>query len=308
MLDHAWDLLVSTIQSAINNDEEYFMRRIEYGQLLRIGLTHKRTLFDSNTPVMHSKHRGKGRERKNDEEKEKEKANLTTASSSSSSVLISDAFCYIDQFRNTNDVLSACILSSYIPGLFGPARAIFDRKNLVVRRACETLSELTHLGAVKFAYSDEPVEQQTSESPSSGDRNQSHEDESATDQFWDGGLSNVWPTLDDSTVIVSPISGIFEPNPSICPSLKGSDTVGDDMSKYTDTMKRIDAKFGESGGNGDDDDSKNSTRQFSWHGRMIYMDRQNAETVRRMTLSSDDDVLQARFQRGYNDARFVPSR
>jgi len=171
------------------------------------------------------------------------------------------AYFYIDEFRNVNDIVAACILSSYIPFVTGPGTGSLDTRNLAVKRAKDRIHEMVQLGFVKNGDTNEPVQPQQ-EASFFKDR----------EYFWDGGLVNVFPIVDESTVIVTPLAARFSPNPYISPAIEDSNILP--------TVK-FDARS------------------------EVYLNMANMETLRQMTLSSDDSVLEKRFAQGYDDARYV---
>jgi hypothetical protein len=145
-------------------DQEYALRRIDNGRL-RIGLTDSSTF----SPF---------RFRQNP-----------------------DVYLYVDQFESVDEILAACILSSYVPGLTGPLLEMSLRSNEAASRASRHLFKMLKRGVVKSSSSGHPVQQL-------------HREDS---QFWDGGLINMFPVIDADTCLVTPLSGNFA-NPSISPS------------------------------------------------------------------------------------------
>jgi hypothetical protein len=111
-----------------------------------------------------------------------------------------NAYLYVDQFESVDEIVSACILSSYIPGLTGPLLEMSLRSNGAARRASHHLRNMLKRGAVKSS-GHHPVQQLH--------RENSH--------FWDGGLANTFPVIDADTCLVTPFAGNFA-NPSISPS------------------------------------------------------------------------------------------
>jgi hypothetical protein len=110
-----------------------------------------------------------------------------------------NAYLYVDQFESVDEILSACILSSYVPGVTGPLLEMSLRSNEAASRASHHLRNMLKRGVVKS--SGHPVQQL-------------HREDS---QFWDGGLVNTFPVIDADTCLVTPFSGNFA-NPSISPS------------------------------------------------------------------------------------------
>ena len=68
----------------------------------------------------------------------------------------SKAFCYIDQFRDVNDLVAACILSSYIPRFTGPRRGNLSKRHGAVSRANTRVQEMEALGFLKSFATDQP--------------------------------------------------------------------------------------------------------------------------------------------------------
>lgn len=172
-----------------------------------------------------------------------------------------DSYFYVDEFRSVEDIVAACILSSYIPFITGPAQGSQCSSNLAVKRSKERLQEMLELGFIKHGETGQPVQPKETDA--------SH----LREYFWDGGLVNVFPIVDESTVIVTPISARFSPNPYISPQVE---------------------------------DTFLSTRTIKVDERSeIYLNTQNVETLRQMTLSSEDKVMEEWFAQGFDDARYV---
>jgi hypothetical protein len=125
--------------------------------------------------------------------------------------------------------------------------------------------------------------------------------------YWDGGLADIFPTIDDDTLIVSPINGHYA-NPSISPSI--SDLEG------TAFNERTNQTFNDETAPKTEQDLTSMILQRAMdmlpktvqgHARASFgLNAQNADTIRRMMWSSDDAVLQERFRSGYDDAmRFL---
>jgi Patatin-like phospholipase len=110
------------------------------------------------------------------------------------------AYLYIDSFQSVDDVVAACVLSSYVPGATGPLLSS-NVTNQAVQRSQAKLSELAKQGFVKnfFGIS---IEQDA---------------KIASPIFVDGGLVNVWPVVDADTLIVTPLSAQFQSHNYICP-------------------------------------------------------------------------------------------
>jgi len=241
LIDQLEDLLLNALKKACDDDNEYFLRRIENGKLLRIYIAHPNKLFSSNETQQ-------------------------------SDVLYPSR--YMDEYRDFEDVVAACMLSSFIPGITGPVRGSLDTfDNKTVQRSSQRIRALCT--DIKTSIKDSagnPVLLTEEEDGISNSR----------DLYWDGGLCNNWPTIDDSTWIVSPLSGDYSPNLYIAPEYKT-----------------------------DDQDSNSSIlppwlsppKYVKWHGYRIDINQNNMESMLRMMISSDPDVLQQRFYDGYDDTK-----
>ena len=113
----------------------------------------------------------------------------------------------------------------------------------------------------------------------------------------------MFPTFDNNTVIVSPLNGLYDPNPSISPEIP-------DDAKFTD----------KSGGDTQQQHPSQSTALLQnllrpylpsllpatfrhCHKSELGLNTKNAQTALKMIFSSDDDELYSRFKEGYDDAR-----
>lgn len=172
------------------------------------------------------------------------------------------AYFYIDEFRSVDDIVAACLLSSYIPFVTGPFQGSYCPTNLAVKRSMELVNEMVKLGHVKNGITGQPVVVEQTSTPEGRSR----------EYFWDGGLVNVFPVVDDSTVIVTPIAARFSPNPYISPAIENNIS--------TPTIKF---------------DPRSE----------VFLHPTNVETLRQMTLAPDKQVLQERFSQGHDDARYV---
>lgn len=224
-------------------DPELFQRRFPKGSL-RIGLTDKRALLSSFPPPSPL-------------------SSLPTA------------YRYVDTYRNAEDVVAACMLSSYIPAVTGPL--LQDNVNDTVQRASRQLHEMTKLGMVKDGKGESKID------------TSSHDEEDYSTQYWDGGIADVFPTFDDDTIIVSPISGLYS-NPVICPAMQQSNEV-EDQSLNKSSMQNLLQSYVPT--------LPETFRHCSKSNLGLNM--QNARTVKEMILSSDDDQLYQRFREGYDD-------
>ena len=261
-------------------DPDLFRRRFPTGSL-RIGLTDKRALLSSFPPP----------------------SPLSSLPS---------AYRYVDSYRNVEDIVASCMLSSYIPGVTGPlmkdniaekllgalyniAQSEKDKQNTVkasandaMIRAARQLNEMRRLGMVKDGRTHDRIEP---------DHNT---EEHETTHFWDGGIADVFPTFDDGTIIVSPINGIYK-NPAICPSLQeqhnekeeGGQSLKSESLSYLirSYIPTLPATF------------RHCSKSH------LGLNVENARAVKAMLLSSDDAQLYLRFRDGYDDAtRFLSDR
>ena len=237
LIDVAEEYFSPLLRQAVQDDPDYFLQRIDHGRLLRIGLTDRRVFPPiGNNPA---------------------------------------AFCFVDQYQSIDDVISACTLSSYVPGLTGPAwGSLYERHSAVVR-ATQHLRGMIAAGSVKQGATGKPIPPLSSVHHSEGVQGR--------EICWDGGLVNGFPHVDEHTVIVSPLAGNFT-HDSITPSLD-----------YVDESSNNDKK---------------SPRALVVNDcAQIHLTTANAQTLRCMVLSSDDGVLQERFMQGYDNAyKFLDKR
>ncbi|GKZ00397.1 patatin-like phospholipase domain-containing protein 2 [Mayamaea pseudoterrestris] len=175
LIDVMEDYLRPLLKSA---DINAFMRRIEHGKRLRIGLTDTRRL------------RSLGREH---------------------------SFVYVDSYADMDDVMAACVLSSYVPGVTGPAWGSLDANNSAVSRAMRRLEDMLDRGCVKDGTDHKLVQRDVA-------------DKTAREFCWDGGIANCFPYFDDNTVMVTPLAVDFPSHLSINPSVDR---------KYRDSYKSM---------------------------------------------------------------------
>lgn len=160
--------LVQHLREAIKGKEQEFLLRINQNKLLRIGLTDSRVFPGPRGP----NHK---------------------------------AFCYVDEFTSIEDVIAACILSSYIPGITGPVMGSQSPSHYALKRAKERIDAMWAQGRIKQGRTGEPLELPTTDTK--------------RELIWDGGLVNAFPFFDSDTIIVCPLAASFSNNPSINPSI-----------------------------------------------------------------------------------------
>ena len=106
------------------------------------------------------------------------------------------------------------------------------------------------------------------------------ENKRSRESYWDGGLSNMWPILNNETLIVSPLNGNFEPNPFIAPTIEDKSYDECDVSTFSlPHSLRLDKRT------------------------EIGINEFNLKSAWRMCMSSEDSFIDERFQNGYDDTR-----
>ena len=246
LLDQVEERILKDMRTAVNGDDELFLRRIEGGKYLRIGLAERLTEFPLRNP---------------------------------------NAYCYVDEYRDIEDVVAACMLSSFVPGVTGP----LAWSSPTISRASKRVKEMLDLGFIK---KQRPNGEIVTVRPSSDSKVDSKPENYKGDfpYFLDGGLSNAFPVIDEKTVVVTPMCGVFDPNPSISPDI-------DLYGKHPNTKS-------ENVGDVLVAKQKGSSKLLKVSDRVkLHLNRQNAYTMRRIVLSSDEDNLQRRYSQGYDDAR-----
>lgn len=124
-------------QHFYGGEDEYIQYINSFGGILRIGLSDRRYLLPS------------GRRRtRNDTTTPEDQKNVNSSSSLKNNNSPS-SYVYVDQYRNVNDVIAACILSSYIPGVTGPALGTYASNHKSIIKASNQLHELIDIGYVK---------------------------------------------------------------------------------------------------------------------------------------------------------------
>lgn len=248
-------------------DNDLLLNRIRNGKLLRIGLTDQRKLFTIGNVGNLKQHL--------------------------------DSYVYSDQYRNLDDVIATSILSSYIPFGTGPLSKT-DKKNLAIQRAWNRVSEMESLGFLKSGTTGSPVGGTTGtvieeEIESNGsDQSEDSSDEKKEELYYlDGGLSNMFPEIDDQTVMVTPVNGIYS-NPSIAPDHNN------DM-KDSEQFSSISAKI---------IDQLNISRHGEISERVhVGINMENLKTAYLMAKSSPPELLQQKFFNGYDDSnKFLKDR
>jgi len=182
------------------------------------------------------------------------------------------AYAYVDHYRSVEDMVAACLLSSYVPGVTGP---IMGNKcpstNRSVLRAHDIVNELVGLGAVKHGVTHEIV--------------LPPETEKSREVFWDGGMVNMFPIYDSETLVVTPLGARLSPNPFISRYSGGGSNEKDSRSNYMPSnLIRV-----------------NERAEFE-----VTID--NITTLTKIVASSDIAFVEKMFSRGYDDASNFLSR
>ena len=214
------------------NDEGCFLNFVTNGKLLRIYVTHPATFFKNTF--------------KNND------------------YYFPPELHYIDEYRNIDDVVAACMLSSYIPGATGPFLSQTTKLNQTVDRSNKCLRSLIqhNPACIKDSFTNKPVEVDSTND---------------NDPFyWDGGLCQNWPVIDHNTLIVSPLHGDYSPNLYISPQSND-----DKETKINNLLPKY----------------------VNWHGYKVNVHSENADILRRMIISSHENTLQQNFYDGYDDTK-----
>lgn len=226
-------------------DNDLLMNRIQNGKLLHIGLT-DREKFDFTNPKTDLK-----------------------------------AYVYADSYRDIKDICSAAMLSSYIPFGTGPTLWEWDNKNLAVKRAWEIVKDMEQRGFLKHGVSGETVVGprgilQSIQSGTEADDKEDVADDKL--RYLDGGLANLCPEIDERTLIVAPINGIYS-KPFIAPLApiidEGSILEKLNIIKHVEISDRV----------------------------QIGANAENLLALYQMAKSSSNQVLEDRFRDGYDDAK-----
>ena len=267
LIDSVEPALGRLLRESIGGDEEAFLKRVNndinnnnnnnYQSLLWIGLTDRRrflstlrfkSLFYNDRPNNNNT-----------------QTNSTTT----------DAFFWVHRYRSVDDVVAACILSSYIPFVTGPVRGNQCPHNPAVARAAKQLHDMIQEGGcVVPRLSNRDGDDETLDNAMSlvaVDHSGRHREIG-----WDGGLVDAFPVLDHQTVVVSPVAISHSTNAVISPALE-----------Y----------------NNNNTDRSDVLGSIPIHPQVrLHVSRANARVLRCLTFSSEDDVLHSKFAQGYDNA------
>ena len=238
-----------------HNDSDYdidlLMNRIQNGRLLRIGLT------------------------------DRTKVNLASLKSDLS------AYVYVDQYRDIYDIVSAAILSSYIPIGTGPLSLQLAQQsnNLAISRAWERVKTMEQLGFLKHGESSLPVVRSTTATDDSPDYET---------PYIDGGIANICPEIDNQTLMVCHMNGAYGKH-GIAPT-----------GRYNIDYEELDSVS-----TSDKDEATSiSNTFFNLTNSVIHisdrvkfgLNQENLLTAYLMARSSESSLLEERYREGYDDA------
>jgi len=234
---------------------------------------------------------------------------------------ILEAYRYVDSYRNVEDIVASCMLSSYIPGGTGPLHlhdkvpgfltglfvtndtsSVNEIKNTAgehesmndtVHRAGRRLRHMERDGLVKHGKTGLPIVPE---------QHKQHSDPTqavtlnSTD-FLDGGIADVFPTFDAQTIIIAPVNGVFHPNPAICPINASEEAELNIIDDQTPTSQLPPLYL------------QSLMRSYipktfkHCHKARLGLNTKNAKAALKMVFSSEDEELYQIFREGYDDAR-----
>lgn len=274
-------------------DPDLFARRIPSGKL-RIGLTDRRGLWPPPLVPFSMQQRRQ----------------------------FLEAYRYVDTYRNLEDIIACSMLSSYIPGITGPLNLkervpaimggllneeIIGAKNTTEKtnrndvsyRAGLRLNEMTRLSMVKHGKTGIPT---TVNEPYDV-----NDDEPTI--YWDGGIADVFPTFDENTIVVAPVNGVFDPNPSICPQMPDDDSTSGSSVECDEDVASDTPKQSIPTASNNVAILQNFLRPLlpttfrHCDKSQLGLNTKNLHAALQMLFSSDDDELYAKFREGYDDAQ-----
>lgn len=279
LLDQLEDLVVKEMQLALGGsstpgdyDWELMKSRMDGGRLLRVGMMNARNLPSFDLSMI-----GKSQ---------------------------MESYVYVDQYRDLEDVVSSCILSSYIPFGTGPLRANQEESNTVVKKAHVKVMEMEQLGFIKHGITGNPIKSKAKDKDSNADNEtKSIGTHDSGICYMDGGLVNNWPSINSDTIIVSPIIGSYS-NPHISPSATNcsEDPSRNDVQEFLAKLAKSNPLFLNL--------KSILVPHLNIHPPSVQISdsirfdltQENLESFFRMIKSSEDSVLEERFHQGYNDA------
>lgn len=270
LIDQVDKYLYDAVYQALQNgDEELFQRRI----------THQEPFSKSSNY-------------NNDDALLKSKSSLLRIALTQKHIYIKESklnpeksYRYVDSFRSIKDACAASILSSFIPIGTGPLKGAKDETNTSVKHAWTLMKEMVDVGAVKDGLTDQAVNRSDFFNMSTENENDK-DDKLDEEVYWDGGLSNMWPVVDESTLVVSILNGNFHPNPYISPQIKNEN---------------------ENNENKNNDSNNSFFSEISLNDRcQVGFNYQNLLAMKLCLRSTDESVYETEFKNGYQDAnRFL---
>jgi hypothetical protein len=255
LIDICEEQIRKLVMAATQRNSEETLRLINEKRSVRIGLTDRRRVAVLRRIIRNNNNNNKDKFKDSSDHQD-------------------DAYLYVDQYRNVEDLIAASIVSSYVPGITGPLRGRNDPNNSALARATLRLEEMMALGYVKQGVTGAPIFAPNIKDTIEEDnilRMKSRLFD--REMFWDGGLVNLFPLIDRGTVIVSPLAADFKHNASITPAIEYSE-------KQLTAVPAL---------------KVNSNAR-------IHVTVENTLTLRCMMFSSEDSVLEAKFLQGYENA------
>ncbi|KAL3913373.1 MAG: hypothetical protein SGILL_006517, partial [Bacillariaceae sp.] len=96
-----------------------------------------------------------------------------------------EAYLYANEYQSLDEILAACVLSAYVPGLTGPAP---------LERSTQSHPAVTHATAIVKNMMERGAVKDVQGKPR-------HELRSDTSEIWDGGLAKLYPTINSRTIL-----------------------------------------------------------------------------------------------------------
>jgi hypothetical protein len=183
----------------------------------------------------------------------------------------------VDEYRDIEDIVAACTLSSFVPGVTGPLAWSLP----TISRASKKLKEMLDLGFIK---KQRPNGEIVTVRPSSDSKLYPKPENYKGDfpySLLDRGLSNAFPVIGKKAVVVTPMFGAFIPNPSISPNIdldgKHPNTDSEDFEFQTEKQFQV-------------AESKRLSQTSFEPAECFYYSANS--------LSADEDNLQRRYKQG----------
>jgi hypothetical protein len=123
------------------------------------------------------------------------------------------AFCYVDSYRDVDDLVAALLTSCFIPGATGPKDRKHSRENHAIARASNRIKEMEKLGFIKTYATHEPVSKRLSMTLFSDNRRS----QPRRELYVDGSLTRSFPVEDSQTLVVTTAYLSHRESPIISP-------------------------------------------------------------------------------------------